>query len=203
MEAAVAKGLFNSHTYPEYRKLVTDLLREEKVTGNEQSKDLLYYTDLNETRMNRLDKTIVVVDEVKTALQNLKQRYVWLVISEGWCGDAAQVLPVLNKMAEVSNGKIQLKVVLRDDNDYLMQHFLTNGRRAVPKLIFIEWNSGKAKGVWGDRPKGAVDLVGNYKAENNGVFDEEGKKQLQLWYLHDKGVTIQKEVIDILQEIEK
>jgi hypothetical protein len=28
----------------------------------------------------------------------LKNDYIWLVISEGWCGDAAQLNPVFDKM---------------------------------------------------------------------------------------------------------
>jgi hypothetical protein len=58
MKSIVAKALFNSHSYAEYRKLVTDLLLEGKSTGNEQSESLTNYSKLNETRMNRLEKTI-------------------------------------------------------------------------------------------------------------------------------------------------
>jgi hypothetical protein len=48
----------------------------------------------------------------------LKSEYIWLVISEGWCGDAAQLLPIINKMA-VESGKIDLRIVLRDENEEL------------------------------------------------------------------------------------
>jgi hypothetical protein len=47
--------------------------------------------------MNRLDKTMKLLPEVVSALQALQQEYIWIVISEGWCGDAAQLLPVLIK----------------------------------------------------------------------------------------------------------
>ena len=125
MKIPVAKALFNSHSYPEYRKLVSDLLLEEKSTGNEQSEDLTHYSTLNETRMNRLEKTMKITEENSLKLKSLKGEYIWLVISEGWCGDAAQILPILDKMAEES-GKIDLKIVLRDENEDLMNLFLTN-----------------------------------------------------------------------------
>src|SRR5687767_7165739 len=95
MKSIVAKALFNSHSYSEYRKLVTDLLSEGKSTGDQQSESLTHYTSLNEARMNRLEKTIKISDETLEKLQNLNNNYIWLVISEGWCGDAAQILPIL------------------------------------------------------------------------------------------------------------
>ena len=65
-----------------------------------------------------------------------------MVISEGWCGDAAQILPVINKMALVSN-KIEFRIVLRDENPALMDAFLTNGGKAIPKVIMIDNESGE------------------------------------------------------------
>ena len=137
MKSIIAKSLFNSYSYLEYRKLVTDLLLEGKSTGNEQSEDLTHYTTLNETRMNRLDKTIKVPEEIALELKNLKKNYIWLVISEGWCGDAAQLLPIFNKMALESH-KVDLRIVLRDQNEALMNQFLTNKGKAIPKLIVID-----------------------------------------------------------------
>jgi hypothetical protein len=55
MKTPVAKALFNSHSYLEYRKLVSDLF--EGKSGSEQSDDLTHYSELNDTRMNRLIKT--------------------------------------------------------------------------------------------------------------------------------------------------
>jgi hypothetical protein len=199
MKSSVDKALFNSYSYLEYRKIVSDLLSEGKSTGNEQSEDLLRYSTLNETRLKRLDKTITVHEEISVQLKALNKQYIWLVIVEGWCGDVAQILPILNKMALESN-KIDLKVVFRDSNDDLMNHFLTNGARAIPKLIIVDKASGKVCGHWGPRPKGASDLIKNYK-EQFGIVDEEAKSQLQMWYLHDKGLSVQKEVVEMMVSI--
>ena len=56
-------------------------------------------------------------------LQNLKRKYIWLVLAEGWCADGSQILPILNKMAHES-GKIELKIVLPEENEDLMDLFL-------------------------------------------------------------------------------
>ena len=200
MKTAIAKALFNSHPYLEYRKLVSDLLLENKSTGNEQSDDLTHYSTLNETRMNRLDKTMKITDENTLKLKSLKKEYIWLVISEGWCGDAAQLLPVVNKMASES-GKIELRIVLRDENEDLMNLFLTNKSKSIPIVIIVDKQTGELMGHWGPRPKAAITLIQDYKKEF-GVVDETAKTNLQLWYLHDKGLSTQQEIIDLMIEIE-
>lgn len=194
MKTVIAKALFNSHSYLEYRKLVSDLLTENKSTGLEQSEELTQYSKLNDTRMNRLDKTIKLNEVALSAMENLKKEYIWLVISEGWCGDAAQILPVINQLATASRGKIDLKIVLRDENEALMNLFLTNGGKAIPKLIIIDQETTDVLVHWGPRPEGAVNLIQDYKKEH-GVLDETAKTNLQLWYHHDKGQAIQNELV--------
>lgn len=200
MKTVIAKALINSYSYNEYRKIISDLLVQGKSSGDNQSEDLTHYSSLNETRMLRLDKTIKISDDIVLKLQSLKNEYIWLVISEGWCGDAAQLLPIFNKMDEVSD-KIEMKIVFRDENVELMNLFLTNGARAIPKLIVLDKNTLNVEGNWGPRPKGAVELIQNYK-EKFGKIDENVKADLQLWYLHDKGVSTQNEVAELLYAIE-
>jgi len=200
MKNIIAKALFKSHTYAEYRKLVSDLLVNGQSTGSEQSESLTNYSKLNDARMNRLDKTIKLTDEVVSKLENLDHRYIWLVISEGWCGDAAQILPVINKMALASNKKIDLRIVLRDENEELMNQYLTNGGKAIPKVIVICKEAGIVRADWGPRPKAASELMANYKKEF-GVIDEKIKTDLQLWYLADKGISVQEELMRITEDI--
>jgi thioredoxin-like negative regulator of GroEL len=202
MKTSIVKALQKEYSYAEYRKLIVDLLQEDKVTGIEQSEDLLNYSALNETRMHRLDKTIAISDENIVLLQSLKNNYIWLVLSEGWCGDAAQILPVLNKMALASSGKIELKIVLRDENEELMNLFLTNGSKSVPKLIVLEKASLNVEANWGPRPLGAVHLIQDYK-EKHGKIDETVKTDLQLWYLNDKGISTQNEIMNLMLDIER
>jgi hypothetical protein len=201
MKTSIAKALFNSHSYPEYRKRVSDLLLEGKSTGNEQSEDLTLYSTLNETRMNRLDKTMKITDENSLKLKSLKGEYIWLVISEGWCGDAAQLVPIFNIMNIASENKIELKIVLRDENEDLMNLFLTNKAKAIPIVIVIDKQTGDVLGSWGPRPKGAADFIKNYKKEF-GAIDETAKNELQLWYLHDKGLSTQEELINLMLDLE-
>ena len=196
MNSIIEKSLKNSFTYQDYRNFVTNLAKENKTTGHEQREDLIHYTQLNEARLHRLDKTLQVIDEVKTVLQNLTKKYTWLVISESWCGDAAQILPVINKMAEVSD-RIDLRIVLRDNHEDLMNLFLTNGTKSIPKLIIIDKATNEVVNDFGPRPQGAKQLILDYKA-THGIVDETAKIELQKWYLQDKGISTQKEIVALL-----
>lgn len=197
MEEILNTALNNSYTYQEYRKKVADLLQEGKTSGAIQTEALVNYSRLNETRMHRLDRTMVVDDVVISKLKAIDAPFIWLVIAEGWCGDAAQLLPIFYKMSEVSD-QIDLKIVFRDDNEDLMNLFLTNGNKSIPKLIILDKNSLEIIVDWGPRPIGAVELVLNYK-EKFGVIDDTIKSDLQMWYLHDKGLSTQKEIIELLK----
>lgn len=196
MKDIIKESLERSFSYSEYRNIVSQLLQEGKSSGNTQSDDLLHYSLLNETRMNRLEKTIKVSEESRSRLERLDKGYVWLVLSEGWCGDAAQLLPIFNKMAVLSHN-IDLKIVFRDENEALMDLFLTNGGKSIPKLIVLEKDTLDVIADWGPRPIEATKLIKDYK-EKFGVIDETIKTELQLWYLHDKGVSTQNEILNLL-----
>jgi hypothetical protein len=197
MKEILKNALNNSYSYQDYRKMVTDLLQEGKSSGAIQSEALVNYSRLNETRMHRLDKTIVIDQSIVSKFKAIQSKYIWLVIAEGWCGDAAQILPIFNKMSEVSD-HIDFKIVFRDDNEALMNLFLTNGSKSIPKLIILDKNALDVIADWGPRPKGAIDLVQNYK-DKFGVIDDTIKAELQMWYLHDKGLSTQKEIMELLK----
>jgi len=198
MNSIINNGLANSISYQEYRELVAKYAAEGKTSGNTQTPDYINYTKLNESRMHRLDKTLQVIDEVKTYLENLNKEYIWLVLAETWCGDAAQVLPVINKMAQISD-KIELRILLRDDNEAVMNLFLTNGTKSIPKLIILDKESGEVVTDFGPRPVEAKQLIIDYKA-THGVVDETAKIELQKWYLADKGVAIQQEILALIKD---
>ena len=74
MKTFIAHALFNSYTYPEYRKLILDVSHQGKSTTPDSSEELAKYTALNETRMHRLDKTIKITE---VHMVSFKRRLVW------------------------------------------------------------------------------------------------------------------------------
>ncbi len=196
MKNIIENSLEKSTSYQEYRKLVVDLLAEGKSTGENQTDDLLNYSKLNHSRMKRLDKTFSLSENSKEILENSTKKYSWIVLTESWCGDAAHVLPVLNKIAETSNN-IALKIVLRDENEALMDRFLTNGNKSIPKLIAIDTDTNEVINSWGPRPSEATKIVEKQK-EKFGTLDAEFKKELQVWYNANKGVNIEQDILKLL-----
>ena len=195
MKEVIDSSLKKGISYTEYRDLVSDLLKVQKSTGPNQSEALYNYSLLNDRRMKRLDKTSKLTEETIENVKKISQPQTWLVLTEGWCGDAAQNLPVLNKIAE-ENENVDLKLVLRDENLELMDVFLTNGGRSIPKLIALDENK-NVLFTWGPRPSVATKMITDYK-EQNGVVDAKIKEDLQRWYNKDKGINVQEDLISLL-----
>ena len=197
MKALIQQRLATSYSYQEYRKLVSDLVAEGKSTGPNQTEDLTHFSMLNVKRMDRLDKKIELSEDTILRLQKLDKKQLWLVLTEGWCGDAAQNLPVIEKMAKQSS-HIELRLILRDENPEVMDLFLTNGARAIPKLISFDEDL-NVLFTWGARPSIATQMVTDYKAKH-GKLDPEFKKNLQVWYNKDKGQNVQSDVVTLIEQ---
>ncbi len=192
----IEKGIADSYTYQEYKKLVNDLLTEGKSTGNEQSEALTNYSMLNDRRMKRLDKTLKIDESIKEAFTKAEIDITWIVLTEGWCGDAAHSIPVINKLSELNDG-IDLKIISRDAHDELMNNFLTNGGKSIPKLIAYDSHNKKVINTWGPRPSTATRMVNDYKSKN-GNLDAEFKQNLQVWYNKNKGTNIAVDLLELL-----
>ncbi len=192
-----AGHLAKALTYTEYRNLIAGLLKEGKTTGPQQHPKLIQFTELNTYRMSRLDKTMLLKESLVQQLEALTQPWIWLVLTEAWCPDSAQNIPVLAKMAEVSP-LVELKMLLRDENPDIMDQYLTNGSRSIPKLICLKENTLEEVGTWGPRPATVQRMVLEHKADPQGVSHDEFLASVQLWYTKDKGLTLQQEFEELL-----
>lgn len=184
-------------TYNQYRDFIQQLVENQYTSGKEKTEERINFTLLNDRRMKRLEKTIIVSDDIQKKLSQFKMNVTWLVVVETWCADGAQVLPVLNKMAELNKG-IDLKIVLRDDNETLIDQFLTNGARAIPKLIMIDKKTEEVIGTYGPRPSTVTKIVEDFK-QLHGKITPEFKEDLQRWYNKDKGQTIMEDLMGLIQ----
>ena len=186
-----------AYSYQEYSKLVTNLFAEHRTTNDENGEDMLDYTKLNMQRSNRWDKRGVINEGLAKELSSFPRKMTWLVLTEGWCGDASQLLPFMNKMAEISPN-IDLKLILRDEHLDVMDAYLTNGKsRSIPKLIAIDSETLEELGTWGPRPKVIQDRFVEMVADAT-MTNDEVKKELHLWYARDKGASIQTEFLELL-----
>lgn len=138
------------YTYAQYLHLVEQLVAAGDTTGDEPTEDRIAFTRLNLHRILRWNKTFLL-DEKLVDVAKASEPQVWWVFTEAWCGDGAQVIPQLQKIAESSEGRIFIRLLLRDDNREAMSKYLTKGAQAIPKLIamFATWEE---LFTWGPRP---------------------------------------------------
>ena len=185
--------------YPKYRELVDQLLAEGKTTGSDHSEEQLHYTKMNVQRMKRVEKTTVLRDELLSAIDDVKQRYRFLVISEGWCGDAAQIVPVIDKIVSAAPDKFSLRLILRDQHLTLMDTHLTNGGRAIPVVLIINGEGELVLPKWGPRPAILQSLRKQWKKE--GIDSVKIGELLHSWYAKDKTQETQKELTLLLEKL--
>ena len=146
------KHLQKAMDYESYRKLIDELLQQGKTTGQKQSEQLTDYASRNVATMESIDKNIQVVPEIENLITSVRQSQTWIVLTEGWCKDAAQIVPVLHALAKL-NSNIELKLLLRDDNLELMDQYLTNGKsRSIPRLIVVNSDVMEELFSWGASP---------------------------------------------------
>ncbi len=174
----------------------------EQILGGDMSNppydndDFINYVKLNHARIKRWTKKGNISPELETVITNDNVPKEWVLITEPWCGDAAHIYPFIAKLAGL-NSNIKLTIQNRDAEGSEIDNYLTNGSKAIPKLV-IRNEQGEDLFTWGPRPKGAVDLMKNDKdfAE---LSPDEKKTALQKWYNKDKGVELQEELLELLK----
>ncbi len=197
LEIIVKESILKGISYQDYRSFIKELVADNSTSGNDKSEAMVNYTMLNDRRMKRWDKTVKISPEAQNEISKFQGNVTWLVLTESWCGDAAHIIPVLNKIVNL-NDNINLKLVFRDENESLMNEFLTNGGQAIPKLIMIDNTTGNVLSSYGPRPYKATKLVQDYKKEF-GELSPEFKEDLQHWYNKDKGQSVIKDIVGILK----
>lgn len=186
------------YTYNGYRELVKSCVDNNTCTGNDKLPERIEATKLNIARINRLDKQVELTPEIIEAVKGITQKITWLVLIESWCGDGAQNIPVIAKIAAL-NPNIKLDIILRDENPEIMDQYLTNGTRSIPKLICLDDN-GNELDVWGPRPERIKEMVKQFKESNPDVSHDEFVKQLHLWYAKDKGLAFQEDLLPLIKK---
>jgi thioredoxin-like negative regulator of GroEL len=189
-------------TYPEYVDYVQKLYNECKVTGSEQSKEKLEATKINLSRMNRIYKTTHIDEKIINCMNTKNAEQNWILIVEGWCGDSAQVTLIIAKLADAFKDKINLKLILRDENEEFMNHFLTNGARAIPKLIVFDKDFKKVIATWGARPEKIQKMVIDYKNSTDHFDKDQFNKALHTWYAKDKGQSMFEDLLNLCMQQE-
>ena len=180
---------FSYHTY---RQHIDELLASPAI--DETYAKYRKYTENNVRIMNQYD-TAIITEPLISALKAAPDT-TWLVLTEGWCGDAAFNVPVIAALEKAVPGKIELHCLLRDKNQALMDAHLTDGGRSIPKVIILSKEL-KELGSWGPRPEPLQELMKQWK--NDGLGLNETIQNVQQWYDADATQTLQKELTSVIR----
>jgi hypothetical protein len=156
------------------------------------------YIPLNWQRVNRILKTFKPDTPQCKAIQQFNSKHYLIAITEFWCGDAAQIIPVLSSIFK-NHPSSFLKLHFRDVHTALIDAHLTGSSRSIPKLIFLNSNF-EFQAEWGPRPKPAIDLVTALKS--NAETAPHYAEHLHKWYAQDRQQSIVSEIYNIMQSID-
>ena len=165
-----------------------------EIASGDESK-FAQYLPQNWQRQSRLDRKLKLNAELLDLVSQIKESQKWLVVTEHWCGDASQINPIINKVAEAGNGKIELKFAYRDANEPLIDAHLTDGHsRSIPILIVLDEDYNWTSHSYGPRPAEAQVLVKELLSKGESYIIP-----VHTWYARDKQVSVQRDLIELLK----
>lgn len=157
------------------------------------------YTKLNLARTRRVEKTLRIPEHVQAVMRTAAPQ-AWLVITEEWCGDSAQNLPVLLALAALAPA-IEARILPRDAHPDVMDQYLTDGARSIPKLIAFEHSTGRERFRWGPRPAAARTWIAAERArpESERLPFDRLSEELHRWYAANGGQDVCSEIAELVR----
>lgn len=200
MDYDIKSILNESISYKKYYEEVQEMVSRGSTSGTIQSEALINYTKLNYNRMKRLNKTSKIDPDLKKLVEGTGFNMHWLIITEAWCGDAAQNIPYIAKLANAAEN-VELSLVYRDEHPELMANFLTNGSKSIPKLIILR-NDYSVMASWGPRPSEVQQMVMDYKNQLDPKPNiDEFSTRLHKWYTINKNEMLEQELFAIFKKV--
>lgn len=174
---------------------------DERMIANDPEDRYASGRPLNMSRMTRHIKTYDPSDAINGVLSEIQQPQVWVVITEDWCGDSAQTLPVVAAIAAL-NPQISLRILDRDTYPEAIDGYLTNGARSIPIVVatqFDEVGNSEELWVWGPRPDAAKPLVTTWKNEHETNTD--WYPLLHTWYTQNAHQHVESDIMGRLNAL--
>ena len=150
-------------TYDEYRAQWRDRKEKSKADLDSEERKTLHYLNYNWERQARVHEQHTPSADLQAAVESVEEPQFWMVLTEPWCGDSAFLLPIIQEAADLSD-QVTLRILLRDDNLDVMDQYLTDGSRSIPKLVAFSAD-GDELFTWGPRPEEARQLFASLRAQ--------------------------------------
>lgn len=149
---------------------------------DKEERKMLHYLKYNWRRQAEVHRAYEPSDDLKQAMKAIDEPQIWMVITEPWCGDSAFLLPVVAEAAEASD-QVTLRILHRDENLDIMDQYLTDGSRSIPKLVVFDAD-GEEVFQWGPRPSEAADRYAEIREQD---LPKEQQIQQLIEYYEDGG----------------
>ena len=91
----------------------------------------------NRPNMERMEGLIKLTDEDLAPWRALAQSYNALVLVIDPCPDVYTNLPILDRIG-TETGKLNMRILMRDDNKDLMAQFMNGPYESVPAVLFLD-----------------------------------------------------------------
>jgi Thioredoxin len=114
----------------------------------------------NREQFEQNEKDVELKPEDVQVFRDLPQPINVMALAEDWCGDVVANVPVLGRLAQASNGKLNVRIHLRDQEpgSQIMDQYLNKGQfKSIPTLVFLDGNF-RELGVWIERPDSVTKL---------------------------------------------
>lgn len=118
-----------------------------------------------------------------------------LVVSEDWCGDAVNTVPVVARLQEACPNLTDLRVLPRDQHLDVMDAHLTGTSRSIPVVILLD-NEFRECGWWGPRP---AELQQWVLGPGRELPKDERYRETRRWYARDGGQSTIEEIARLLE----
>ena len=141
-----------------------------------------------------LYKRVTIPIEISARVEALGGHWHLLVLSEDWCGDSVNIVPIIAKLTEaVSN--MDMRILARDENLDIMDTHLTGKSRSIPIVILLNQKYQEC-GLWGPRPSPLQKWV-----MEKGMLlpKDERYREVRTFYARDHGLTTMHEIVEMLE----
>lgn len=153
------------------------------------------YTEANFKRFGKIKTKVELNKKLYNVLNEGIDSWTWVLITEPWCGDASFMQPVIEAICIA--GDIDLKIALRDKEEDLMNAYLTNGGKSIPKLVVLNKDLQEIF-TWGPRPAGLQKEIENLL--KSGGSNDDKLKLAHQWYRKYGKEAIQQELLDLIKK---
>ncbi|MBS7334075.1 MAG: thioredoxin family protein [Weeksellaceae bacterium] len=185
----------NGYSFEDYLEKIEDQLEEQ--IELDDPKELVPYYAINLKQSREIRKNFRYNPGMEKKAKSYNADIKFLIISEGWCEDASQIVPVVDRLAETIG--VECKFVFRDENIELMEEYNTNGSHSIPIIIGVTPDGDEAF-RFGPRPAKAMNFTERFKRDPDKYSRADFEEDLDRYYLENHGQDIITEILELIEE---